>query len=104
MAIFYRTRFFKPRKRLKSSFERATPFRGRISKAHTNELEKLPWRLDGEVRGGMRRMARNAQRRHITDVTAHVSGGGEEGAVVFFRFEEYNVEFRKEQQNERDDG
>ena len=49
-------------------------------------------------------MARDAQCRHIADVTAHVSSGREERAVVLFRLEQNYVQFWKEQQNERDDG
>lgn len=52
----------------------------------------------------MRGMARDPESRHISDMTSHVSGSGEKGAVVFFRFEENDVEFGKEQQNECDDG
>lgn len=52
----------------------------------------------------MRGMARDAQRRHIADVTAHVSRCGEKGTIVFLRLEKNNVKLRKEQQNESDDG
>jgi hypothetical protein len=49
-------------------------------------------------------MTRDSKGWHVSDVTTDILGSGEKAAIVLFRFKQNDVQFGKEQQNQRDDG